>query len=289
MIKDRNNNIIKSDKTQDKLLNFLYNTLIGRIILKPLTSRTISKIAGKFLDSRLSVPLIKPFVRKNKINLSEYRSKKFKSYNDFFTRQIRPELRPIDARSDILISPCDSKLTVYEINEKSIFRIKNSYYRIYDLLHNNFIARRYHNGYCMIFRLCVDDYHRYCYIDNAVKSENVFIAGELHTVNPIALESYNIYKRNCREYTMLHTENFGDVVQIEVGAMLVGRIKNRHWRMHHVRKGEEKGMFEYGGSTVVLLFEKDAVEVDSDILANSILNIETVVKYGEKIGKKMTA
>lgn len=138
----------------------------------------------------------------------------------------------------------------------------------------------------MIFRLCVDDYHRYCYIDDGVKNEDIFIKGELHTVNPIALEKYNIYKRNCREYTMLHTENFGDVVQVEVGAMLVGRIKNRHWNTHYFSKGEEKGMFEYGGSTVVLLFEKDTVEVDKDILANSAKGIETAVKYGEKIGAK---
>lgn len=138
----------------------------------------------------------------------------------------------------------------------------------------------------MIFRLCVDDYHRYCYIDNGTKTENVHINGELHTVNPIALEKYNIYKRNSREFTMLHTENFGDVVCIEVGAMLVGRIKNRHRNAHYFAKGEEKGMFEYGGSTIVLLFEKGMISVDSDILANSAHGYETVVKYGEKIGTK---
>lgn len=286
MIKDRNGRIIKSDSGQDKALDFLYRTIAGRIFLKVLTMPVISKIVGAFMDSPMSVPMIKPFIRKSGINLSEYRRKKYKSFNDFFTRQIRPELRPIDMNAESLISPCDSKLTVYEINDRSIFKIKNSYYRINDLLRNNFIARRYRGGYCMIFRLCVDDYHRYCYIDNGIKTDNVHIKGELHTVNPIALEKYNIYKRNSREFTMLHTENFGDVVQIEVGAMLVGRIKNRHWNTHYFAKGEEKGMFEYGGSTVVLLFEKDSVSVDSDILANSAHGYETVVKYGEKIGTK---
>ncbi len=286
MIKDRNGRIIKSDSGQDKILDFLYHKISGRILLKILTAPIISKIVGKFMDSFLSIPIIKPFVRKSGINLSEYRTKKYTSYNDFFTRQIRPELRPIDIRQEILISPCDSKLTVYEINDRSIFKIKDSYYRIVDLLHNNFIARRYKGGYCMIFRLCVDDYHRYCYIDDGIKTENIHIKGELHTVNPIALEKYNIYKRNSREYTMLHTENFGDVVYIEVGAMLVGRIKNRHWNVHYFAKGEEKGMFEYGGSTIVLLFEKGMISVDSDILANSAHGYETVVKYGEKIGTK---
>lgn len=286
MIKDRKGRIIKSDGGQDKALDFLYRTLTGRFLLKILTSPIVSEIVGAFMDSHLSVFLIKPFIEKSGINLSEYQRKRYKSFNDFFTRQVRPELRPVDYSENAVISPCDSKLTVYEINDRSIFKIKNSYYRISDLLRNNFIARRYKGGYCMIFRLCVGDYHRYCYIDSGIKTENVHIKGELHTVNPIALENYNIYKRNSREFTILHTENFGDVVHIEIGAMLVGRIKNRNWNVHYFAKGEEKGMFEYGGSTIVLLFEKNTVSVDRDILANSARGYETVVKYGEKIGTK---
>lgn len=283
MIKDRSGRVIETDGGQDKILNFLYNRKSGRFLLKVMTLPVISEFAGIFMDSVFSVPLIKPFVRRNNIDLSEYYPKKYTSFNDFFTRQIRPEKRPI---ADDLISPCDSKLTVYRINSRSLFKIKGSYYRIVDLLNNKFIAKRYRGGYCMIFRLCVDDYHRYCYIDNGIKTENTHIRGEFHTVNPIALERYNVYKRNSREFTILHTENFGDVVYIEVGAMLVGKIKNRHWNEHTFVKGEEKGMFEYGGSTIVLLFEKDYISVDSDILANSAHGYETVVKYGEKIGKK---
>ena len=147
-----------------------------------------------------------------------------------------------------------------------------------------FLANRFCGGYCLIFRLEVDDYHRYCYIDNGTKTDNTFIAGELHTVNPVALERYNIYKRNSREYTVLHTENFGDVVQVEVGAMMVGRIVNHHGEGGFCR-GEEKGKFEFGGSTIVMLFGKDTICPDEDILRNSAEGIETVVKYGEKIGK----
>ena len=286
MIKDRNGKVIESNKKQNKALKFLYNNTFGRILLKPLTSPIVSKIVGNFMDSSLSIPIIKPFVKSNNINLSEYKSKKFTSYNDFFTRKIKPEKRLVDYKKCSLVSPCDSKLTAYKINPNSIFKIKNSYYKISDLVQNKFIARRYSGGYCMIFRLCVDDYHRYCYIDDGIKTENIFINGELHTVNPIALDKYNIYKRNCREFTMLHTENFGDVVQIEVGAMLVGRIKNHHKQVCHFSKGQEKGFFEYGGSTIVLLFEKSMINIDSDILENSKHGIETVVKYGEKIGKK---
>lgn len=282
MIKNRNGEIVVTNEKQNILLKKLYGTVCGRVILKALTAPAVSKAAGVFMDSWLSVPLIKRFIKSSGIDTSQYVMKKFRSYNEFFTRRVKRGMRPIDRMPSHFISPCDSKLTVYKIGKSSVFRIKGSRYRVSDLIQNDFLAKRYEGGYCMIFRLEVDDYHRYCYIDSGTKTENTFINGELHTVNPIALEHYNIYKRNCREYTVLHTENFGDVVQVEVGAMMVGRIVNRHGAAEVVR-GEEKGKFEFGGSTIVLLVQEDMIRIDDDILRNSAENIETVVKYGEKV------
>ncbi|MCR5016503.1 MAG: phosphatidylserine decarboxylase [Ruminococcus sp.] len=283
MIKKRTGEIIVTNQTQNELLKKLYDTAYGRRLLKVLTLPAVSKAAGLYMDSPLSKPLIAPFIRKNGIDTSQYIMRDFRSYNQFFTRRIKPEKRPIDRVPSHLISPCDSKLSVYRIDSGSVFAIKGSHYRVCDLLKNSFLARRFEGGYCCIFRLEVDDYHRYCYIDSGRKSDNVFIAGELHTVNPIAMKRYNIYKRNSREYTVLHTDNFGDVAQIEVGAMLVGRICNRHG-VHEFVRGEEKGRFEFGGSTIVLLFERDAIVPDPDLLKNTAEGFETVVKYGEKIG-----
>lgn len=283
MIKKRTGEIIVTNHKQNELLKKLYDTAYGRRLLKVLTLPAVSKAAGLYMDSPLSKPLIAPFIRKNGIDTSQYIMRDFRSYNQFFTRRIKPEKRPIDRVPSHLISPCDSKLSVYRIDSGSVFAIKGSHYRVCDLLKNSFLARRFEGGYCCIFRLEVDDYHRYCYIDSGRKSDNVFIAGELHTVNPIAMKRYNIYKRNSREYTVLHTDNFGDVAQIEVGAMLVGRICNRHG-VHEFVRGEEKGRFEFGGSTIVLLFERDAIVPDPDLLKNTAEGFETVVKYGEKIG-----
>lgn len=275
--------MIVTNEKQNELLKLLYGTAGGRCLLKVLTLPIVSEAAGAYMDSPLSKPLIEPFIRKSGIDTSQYIMRGFRSYNQFFTRRIKPEMRPIDRDPDHLISPCDSKLSVYEIGRESVFRIKGSRYRVSDLLGNDFLARRFEGGYCFIFRLEVDDYHRYCYIDSGTKTANTFIKGELHTVNPVAMKRYNIYKRNSREYTVLHTDNFGDVAQIEVGAMMVGRICNRHG-VHSFVRGEEKGKFEFGGSTVVLLFERDAVTPDSDLLKNTADGFETVVKYGEKIG-----
>ncbi|MGN0676931.1 MAG: phosphatidylserine decarboxylase [Ruminococcus sp.] len=285
---DRNGRIYnKKEKpfSQDKILEFLYDTVFGRCILKVLTMPMLSEIVGKFMDSELSKPLIKPFIRKNNINLSEYYTDNIKSYNDFFTRKIRPEMRKIDRNPESLISPCDSKLSVYNINPDSVFRIKGSDYSIYDMIKNSELAKKFEGGICLIFRLEVTDYHRYCYFDSGRKSNNVHIKGILHTVNPIAFRRYNVYKQNSREYTLLHTENFGDAVQIEVGAMMVGKIQNHHGKCRFSR-GQEKGMFLFGGSTIVLLLQKDKALIDDDIVRNTKNGFETIVKYGEKIGLK---
>lgn len=285
MIKTRTGQVIVTNENQNRLLKKLYGNVFGRILLKALTAPAVSRAVGLFMDSGASKALIKPFIKRSGIDTSEYVMYDFSSYNDFFTRTIKPGKRPVDREPSHLISPCDSKLTVHKIGRNSIFRIKGSRYRVSDLLQNDFLAKRYCGGYCMIFRLEVDDYHRYCYIDDGIKTDNTYIAGELHTVNPVALERYNIYKRNCREYTVLHTVNFGDVVQVEVGAMMVGRIVNNHGE-GGMSRGMEKGRFEFGGSTIVLLFGKDTVRPDEDILRNSAGNTETVVRYGEKIGVK---
>lgn len=267
------------------ILVFLYNNLLGRVLLKFLTQPTVSRVAGWFMDSGLSVCLIKPFIKKNNIEVSQFENRKYKSYNDFFTRKTIAGSRIIDMNKNDLIAPCDSRLTVYKIDDKNIFNIKNSYYRLEDLLKDKALAEKYRDGYCLIFRLSVDDYHRYCYIDDGIKNDNIHIKGVLHTVRPIALDKYNIYKENAREYTVLKTDNFGDVVQIEVGALMIGRIKNHH-NNYQFTRGEEKGMFEFGGSTIVLLIEKNRVKIDSEILKNTREGYETVVKLGMKIGVK---
>ena len=238
---------------------------------------------GLFLDSKLSKFKIKSFIKKNNIDMSLYKEKDYKSFNDFFTR----EIKNIDysKNKDDFISPCSSKLSVYDINEEGLYRIKNSYYRIKDLVNNNFIYKEFIGGKLLIFRLEATDYHRYIYIDNGSKEKNVFVPGILNTVRPIVLKHFNIYKQNSREYTIMHTDNFDDVIQIEVGAIMVGKINNKH-EEYTFKKGEEKGMFEFGGSTIVLMIKKDIVDLDSDIIKNSSDGFETKVSVGESIGKR---
>ena len=192
----------------------------------------------------------------------------------------------MDTEPSHFISPCDSKLTVLEVTNECRFVLKHTCYTVASLLRNEKLAKEYEGGYVMIFRLTVDDYHRYCYVADGVKEDNIFIPGVLHTVNPLANDYFPIYKENSREYSILHTKEFGDIVMMEVGALLVGKIVNHH-KKYRVLRGQEKGYFEFGGSTVVLLVKKDTVRIDEDILKNSEEGMETVVKFGEKIGEAM--
>lgn len=281
-----------AENVQDKFLKNMYGSILGRCALKILTIPAISKMAGIFLDSKVSCLLISPFIKHTGIDLKDYKRKKFKSYNDFFTREIKESKRPIDKNDTHFISPSDGKVMIYPIRRSSHFMVKNTIYTLRTILQNKKLACKYHNGYCVIIRLCVDNFHRYCYLDNCTKSENVFIKGRLHTVNPIANDYYPIYKENSREYTILHTDNFNDIVQIEVGALMVGKITNHHKKKSNTAddkfsRGQEKGYFEFGGSTIMLLIPPETdIRFRDDIIENSILGIETPVKMGECLGTK---
>ena len=283
-MKNRTNNELISDKENISLV-LLYKTHLGRVFLKILVQPWFTKLSGTIMNSKVSNIITKKLIKKYNINQDEYEKQKFTSYNDFFIRKKKEKYLNIDKNKNHLISPADSKLTVYDIKENSMFKIKDSYYSINELLNGDPISEQYKNGKILIFRLEPTDYHRYCYIDDGTKNENKYIKGIFHTVKNIALKKYNIYKKNAREYTTLDTKNFGKVIQIEVGALIVGRIKNHH-EEYQYRKGEEKGYFEFNGSTIALIFKKNKIEIDPDIKENSKKHIETIVKYGEKIGTK---
>ncbi|WP_312667972.1 phosphatidylserine decarboxylase [Tissierella praeacuta] len=282
---NRNGIIVKQNKSQDKVLRFLYNSKIGRMILVQIVKPKFSIMMGKVLNHPVSKILIKPFIKKNKINMSDYEVEKYSSYNDFFIRKIKADIRKIDQEPEHFIAPCDGKLSVYSIDKNSCFVIKNTSYTIESLLRNKKLADRYEGGLLLLFRLTVDDYHRFCYIDDGIKSENHHIRGVFHTVNPIANEMFPIYKENTREFSILKSNNFGELLIMEVGALLVGKIVNYH-EQSKVERGQEKGRFEFGGSTIVVCVEQGRVIIDEDILENSKNEIETVVKMGERIGKK---
>ena len=282
---ERNGKRWEETSFQDRLLQVLYESLPGRLLLKILVHPFVSRLGGRFMSSGLSCGMIRTFVNSHHINSDEWETVQFFSYNDFFTRKLKKQCRPIPEDENLLISPCDGKLTVYPITEQGRFKIKNTPYTVQSLVRNKKLAEKYKDGYALVFRLTVDDYHRYCYADGGVKSDNYRIPGVFHTVNPIANDLEPIYKENTREFCLIRTQHFGTILQMEVGAMMVGKISNYHGK-GKVTRGQEKGRFEFGGSTIILLIQKERISVDQDIMQNSKDGYETIVKMGEAIAKK---
>lgn len=284
------------DRAQKKLVDekevavgsvkFLYNTRTGRILLKSFVYRKpVSSLYAMYEKSPFSRGKVKKFIKKYNISTADCQPKRYRNFNEFFIRQ---RIEYLDqTQADELPAIADSKLTAYLISPDCRFSIKQSNYSIGELLENEALGQQYEGGLCLIFRLTPDNYHRYVYPDGGTQEQTVAIRGVLHSVNPISADN-QVYTRNSRRWTMLHTDHFGEVIQIEVGALLVGKIRNHH-RQAGVRfsKLEEKGYFEYGGSTVALLFKKGAVQIDADILEQSLQGIETKVTIGEKIGRSL--
>lgn len=275
-----------------KYIEWTYESPIGRNITELIAKRKVfSKLYGMYCDTKFSSKKIKSFVDDFDIdmNLSTKKINEFKSFNDFFVRKLNDEARPIDKNPDILVSPGDGRLTAYEnINLENLVQIKGMTYSLFELINNDSIAEKYSNGICIILRLCPTDYHRFHFVDSGIPTKTNAIKGYYYSVNPIALNSVpKLFCENKREWSILHSDNFGDILTIEVGATCVGSIIQTYSPGKHVEKGDEKGYFKFGGSTTILFLEKDTVNIDSDILNQSKLGFECKVNCGEHIGIKI--
>ena len=267
---------------------FLYNTAVGNTLLPLLTAPKVSRVCGAFLDSPASGFLIPWFVKANHIDLSEFHTEGMQSFNDCFSRKIREGKRPVDPDPDHLIAPCDGLLKAFPVKDDIPLTVKEVRYTLSSLLHSSELAARFEGGTCLVFRLCVNHYHRYCYMESGEKSRNVRIPGRLHTVRPAALEKVPVFAENSREYTLIRTEGFGTILQMEVGAMLVGRICNYH-QESRVCRGQEKGYFQYGGSTVIALLQPGRAMVFPEYFEAARRGDEIAVRLGQMIGERTQA
>ena len=266
------------------LAKAIYRLPGGEALMGLLSFRPLSVAVGRILDSKASCLLIRPFARANQIRLEDYETEGIDSFNAFFCRKIRKGLRPIEEEERTLIAPCDGLLRAYEAKGDLVLPVKEVPYRLSDLVGSRRLASHYEGGLVLVYRLCVHHYHRYCYVDSGRKSRNVFLPGRLFTVRPAALSRRPVFRENCREFTLIRTRAFSTLLQMEVGAMLVGRIANRQKGEGLVRRGEEKGYFEYGGSTVIVLVPRGKAELLPAIWEASQRGEETEVRLGQAVG-----
>lgn len=271
-------------KKESASIRFLYNTAVGRMALKLLVKPEISKAVYYYMASPMSKWMIDNYIKKYKIDMSLYKEMSFGSFNDFFVRN-KKEIKRISDES-ALISPCDGFLSAYRISPERKFHIKHVDYNIQALLENKVIADKYKDGYCLIYRLAPHNYHRYIFTDNGEIRHKRRINGELHCVRPMVCEKLPVYIRNSREYTVIKSDNFGCLVQMEIGALFVGRICN-HDISGRIQRYTEKGYFEFGGSTIIMLLEKGKAVLDNAVMRNINTGKEIVVNVGEKVGHSL--
>ncbi|MDR1447657.1 MAG: phosphatidylserine decarboxylase [Candidatus Ancillula sp.] len=282
----------QEDQMSSGGLAFLYNTVLGRFICKLLIKRPCSKVAEKYNSSKFSSRKIKAFIQRYNINMREFEKQEYGSFQAFFTRKATNSARKISSIKTDLVSPADSKLLVYQIDENAStnlgLRIKGSFYTIGELVGDNQLAQDFRNGTALVFRLTPDDYHRYIFFDDGQQLMTKEIDGILHTVTPIATSKYKVFSQNYRVVSMFRTKNFKNAIQVEVGALMVGKINNNSLSNSsgEFSRGQEKGYFEFGGSTIILLLQENAAVIDEDIKEFSNKGIEVKVRLGEKIGVK---
>ena len=247
-----------------------------------------SRLYGFLQKSARSRKQIAPFIETYHIDTSEFAEQSFASFNDFFIRKLKPETRPITTDPNALAMPADGRYLVFpDISKSPGFYVKGQYFDLASFLQNTAYAHRYAEGAMAIARLCPTDYHRFHFAADGIPSAAEPICGRLYSVNPIALrKNLSILWKNKRALTEIETAHFGVMLYVEVGATCVGTIHQTYRPGSGVKKGDEKGYFSFGGSCLVLLFEKESVVFDEDLIANSRSGLETKANFGDRLGRR---
>lgn len=269
-----------------KALLFLYGDghWIRRVLCAILSKIPLfSQFYGYLQKLPRSRHKIKPFIKTFGVDASEFASQEFVSFNDFFIRKLKKECRPIVSGSNRLAMPADGR---YLVDPKiGQFSIKGQSFDLASFLQDPVLTRRFQNGSMAIVRLCPTDYHRFHFPCDGVPDPARLINGHLYSVSPIALQKrLSILSENKRMITEFETTSFGTILYVEIGATMVGTIQQTFVPNKPVRKGDEKGYFEFGGSCIVMLFEKGQVEFDADLVENSRQGFETLGRFGEGMG-----
>lgn len=291
--RDRQTNIIVTENIfAETTLRWLYEDDLGfRVFNYLLNNQVFCWLYGKYQDLPITRRKIAKFVDQHQIDLKEIELplESYQNFNAFFSRKLKPNARPFRLDSDIFCAPGDGKVLVYpQLTEHTRIPVKGTLITIESLLASEVAAQTYYDGSALILRLAPYDYHRFHFPDKGKANPARYVPGQFHSVHPIALSNMpHIYCLNKRAVTDFYSQNFGHIAYIEIGAITIGSIMQTY-KPGIVTKGQEKGYFQYGGSTLVLLFEPGAIAFDRDLIRNSAQNLEVSVLAGSRLGKMVT-
>lgn len=269
----------------DGALRFAYETFLGKCLSGLLFNTSgLSALMGWYYDSALSRRSISSLasIPGCVVSEAEKSPEAYGSFNDFFTRRLKSGVRPFDSAPEILSSPADGRISVWEdLSSEDKIPVKGAQKSLNDLCCEKL---PWEKSAAAVIRLAPVDYHRYHFPCRCVQKEAPRkVKGKYHSVNPIALAKYpDLYVENTRQITALESEDFGEFRYLEVGAFGVGSIVQTSTPGMH-EKMDEKGLFKFGGSTVILIFDSSRCKWDADLLANSAAGHETQIRCGEHI------
>jgi phosphatidylserine decarboxylase len=282
----------------DGFIKFLYQNQLGKKIGRAFTNKYFSQAYGWAQDQTFSKKKVRPFIENFNIPIDLFEPgsdpsndirDSYKNFNEFFIRKYKPYARQFVSDNQRMPAFAEARYVGYsEVKSNDVFPVKGYDLKAADLLDNSELAKIFNGGPLLIARLCPVDYHRYHYPDDGECLESYRCHGEYHSVNPLALKfKSQIFVKNERHVSILKTKNFGRLAYIEVGAICVGKIVQSHSLKKPFKRGDEKGYFLFGGSTVIVLGEKGAWAPSADIEKNTKNGIETYIELGDEVGVKL--
>ena len=279
-------------------IEFAYNSVLGKGLAPVIAGKMLSKIYGKSQDTLKSGEKVAPFLKSFSIQAEDYQKgsfedkefeHSFKSFNEFFIRKFKAGKRDFSPSDNILSACAEARYFGHEAVTRDLKApVKGHLLDAHKLLENPKWGDAFKGGPLLVARLCPVDYHRYHYPDGGKTIDSYPIHGDLHSVNPLALKFRpDIFIKNERRVSILQTENFGKLALIEVGATCVGKIVQSFDESLSFKRGDEKGYFLFGGSTVIICGEAGRWKPCSDILENTKQGLETYIHLGDKLGLKI--
>ena len=276
----------------ERWMRLIYETMPGRLALHLVVRRALlSRLYGWKMNWRYSGQKVLPFIVANNIDDREFAKSAFlyDTFNEFFTRALKPEARLIAPGDEVAVFPADGRhLAFPNVDTADGFYVKGAKFALAELLGDPALAQQFSGASMLISRLCPVDYHRFHFPVAGTPGESALIAGWLYSVSPIALRHNIRYLvENKRMLTYLDSLRFGPVLMIEVGATMVGTIKQLFAPGRPVAKGECKGLFKIGGSCVITLFQRGRIRFDSDLVEQSRSYLETYARMGDRLGEAL--
>jgi phosphatidylserine decarboxylase len=273
----------------DRWLRWTYGNALGRLVLGLLVKRALfSRYYGWQMSRPFSANRVLPFIVDFDLDVDEFAKSpfSFKSFNEFFYRALKPAARPIGPGDTVAVMPADGRhLAFQNVAVADGFYAKGQRFDLRSLLGDEVLAREFAGGAMLISRLCPVDYHRFHFPISGTPGESRLINGWLYSVSPIALRrNLACLWENKRMVTVVESSQFGRVAMVEIGATMVGSILQTYLAGRAVAKGEEKGLFKFGGSCVVTLFQTGRIQLDADLTEQSANQIEVYARMGERLG-----